>query len=257
MAYDFTLTFDFETPLSAEALGEVVAALGRDYREFSDGRELVVTRIETGSIVLTLTDAALTTLQYASAVAVAGLATIQAINSLSTFADNLKKWFGRAKTDEGKRKLSRRSKKTPGQRSVEAITKVAAASGSAVTVRHIKPDGEILEASLTPAEAIAAQPDEREKNTKVVNIPQQRLLEAPAVREAMKRLEDAGRKNLSPTQVDAIVGVVVAVLNAAYVGHLLPEIASELDARGLGAVADAIREHIRPRGATEPPVTTT
>jgi len=38
---------------------------------------------------------------------VAGMA---AVNTIDKFAENLKKWFGRAKTDEGKRRLYKKGR---------------------------------------------------------------------------------------------------------------------------------------------------
>jgi hypothetical protein len=68
----------------------------------------------------------------------------------------------------------------------------------------------------------------------------------------------AGVNNLSPTEAQAVVDVVVAVLQAAGAGHLLQEIASDLELRGLHNFAHAVRQHIRAYGGRhEPPLTTT
>ncbi len=122
MANELILTLNFETPPPADELGEVFAALGRDYRDSTKGRVLVVTSVRDGSIIATLTDLALTVSPYVAG----GVATVAAVNSLTTFAKNLKEWFGKAKSDEGKKRLYRKGKKASGQRSVEAIVKTAA-----------------------------------------------------------------------------------------------------------------------------------
>jgi hypothetical protein len=266
MADQLILTIDFETAPPAAELGEIFAALARDYREMTRGRVLVVTRIQSGSIIATLTDAALAAVPYAAG----GIAVIAAVNQLAKFAENLQKWFGYVKSDKENKRLYRKGKKAPGQRSVEAIVKVAASTGSHVRVKHTTAKGETLEAELTPHEAVnvikaveAAKAVEQQARTEVVDaIRDERIgrmmLEAPEVRGAIERLQQAGSANLSATEIQIIVDVVVAVLQAANAGDLLPEIASELEMRGLFNIAAAVREHIRPSGGThEPPLTTT
>lgn len=54
---DLVLTFNHEQPITAAQLGELFAALARDYRQFTSGRSLVVTRIESGSLIALLQDA--------------------------------------------------------------------------------------------------------------------------------------------------------------------------------------------------------
>jgi hypothetical protein len=242
MANELLLTFDFETPVSAENLAEVIVALGRDYRESTDGRTLVVSRVETGSVTLTFIDAVMAAAPYV----VSGVAIVQGVNALATFAENVKKWFGRAKTDEGKKRLQRRGKKLPGQRSVEAILAIAAKTGSHVKVKHTKPNGETLEAELTPSEALANQfAKERAKLAKArVQRPA-----APDVQDVIIRLEHAYKKNRSLTELEAIMDVIVAVLRTANAEHLLSEIASELSVRGQHAIAEVVRQRIH-RGGT-------
>jgi hypothetical protein len=151
MANELILTLKFETPPPADELGEVFAALGRDYRDSTKGRVLVVTSVRDGSIIATLTDLALTMGPYVAG----GVATVAAVNSLTTFAKNLKEWFAKAKSDQGKKRLYRKGKKASGQRSVEAIIKTAATTGSYVHVKHTSANGETLEAELTPAAGAA------------------------------------------------------------------------------------------------------
>src|SRR5688500_13229874 len=141
MANELVLRFDCELPPPADELGEVFAALARDYREMSKGRTLVVTRVDSGSIIITLTDAVLAAAPYLAAGVGGGLAVMTAINTVAEFAENLRNWFGRAKSDEGKQRLYRKGKKSPGQRSIEAIIKTAAATRSHVSVKHTKPNG--------------------------------------------------------------------------------------------------------------------
>jgi hypothetical protein len=204
------------------------------------GRVLVVTRLESGSIIATLTDLALTALPYVTD----GVAAVIAVNALADFAKHLKEWFGYAKSHAGKRRLYRKGKKSSGQRSVEAIVKIGASTGSRVLVKHRTERGETLVAELTPTEAVEAAEHASAEKTKAIR--QRRSRERAAfsdVESAVERL--SGVNKLSPKEAQAVVDVVVAVLRAAGAGHLLEEIASELEERGLESVAGAVRQHIR------------
>ena len=260
MANEIILTFDFETPPAAEDLGEVFIALSRDYRDFSQGGTLAVTRVETGSIIVALTDSVLAAAPYA-AIAVGGaISTMAAINTVDKFAENLRKWFGRAKTDEGKKRLYKKGKKTAGQRSVEAIIKTAAKTGSRAKVKYTKANGETLEAEITPREAVEIR-DAAASNSALKSLapPTDYALSArPEIDAVVERLRLAGSENLSHAQIDAVVDVIVATIMSAGAGHLLSDIASQLDAHGLFDFATAVRKHIRGSGGSLlPPITTT
>jgi hypothetical protein len=253
------LALDFERPPNAEDLGEVFTALARDYREMTNGRTLVVVRVDSGSITATLTDAALTAAPYVAAGVGGGLATITAINALGQFVANLKKWFGYTKSDTEKKRLYRKGRKSPGQRSVETIIKVAADTRSHIRLKYKSKQGETLEAELTPAEAISVRaqvPIGETEQVRLASTP--RMRSAPEVQAGIERLQQIHAQNLSPNQVDAIVEVMVAVLQASGQRYVLLEIASELERRGLHNIASALRLHIhRSSGTDEPPLATT
>jgi hypothetical protein len=259
MANEIILTFDFEAAPLVEDLGEIFAALARDYREISDGRTLVVSRVESSSIILTVTDAVLAAAPYV-AVAVGGaVSTMAAINTVAKFAENLKTWFGRAKTDEGKKRLYKKGRKLPGQRSIEAIVSTAAKTRSHVKVKHTKPNGETLEAELTPSEAIGIREATADNTVGKPEAKTARALTArPEVQVTIERLRHAGSQNLSPTQIQSVVDIIVSVLRSSGAGHALPEIASHLEMHGLYDFALAVRTHVRgSSGTEEPPLTTT
>lgn len=259
MAHEIILTFDFEFAPTAEDLGEVFLALSRDYRDASNGGTLVVTRVESGSIIVTLTDAALTAAPYAAVIVGGTISTMAAINTIDKFAENLKKWFGRAKTGEGKKRLYRKGKKSPGQRSVEAIINTAAKTRSRARVKYSKANGETLEAEVSPAEAIeirnVAEPDAAQPKKVTVERP---LTVRPEVESAVEQFRKAGSENLSQSQIEAVVDIIVAALQSSSAEHALPKIASQLEMHGLFEFAGAVRRHIRGSGGTLlPPITTT
>jgi hypothetical protein len=261
MAHEIILTFDFEFAPTAGDLGEVFSALSRDYRDASNGGTLVVTRVESGSIIVTLTDAALTAAPYAAVIVGGTISTMAAIDTIDKFAENLKKWFGRAKTDEGKRRLYRKGKKSPGQRSVEAIINTAAKTRSRARVKYSKANGEILEAEVSPAEAIeirhVTEPDAAQPK-KVEATVERALTVRPEVESAVEKLRKAGSENLSQSQIEAVVDIIVTALQSSGAEHALPEIASQLEMHGLFEFAGAVRRHIRGSGGTRlPPIATT
>jgi hypothetical protein len=149
---------------------------------------------------------------------------------LAQFAKNLKEWLGRAKSDKGKERLYRKGKKAPGQRSVEAIIKIAASTRSHVRVNYKTEKGETLEVELTLDEALKAREQAPAQQTKVPGPAQgPRAVVLPReVQVAIERLHHSRDSSLSPTEVQAVADVVVAVMRASGVGHLLAEIASDL-----------------------------
>ena len=254
------LELDSERPPNAEDLGEVFSALARDYREMTNGRTLVVVRVESGSITATLTDAALAAAPYLAAGGGDGLAIIAAMNTLAEFGGNLKKWFGYAKSDNEKKRLFRKRKRSSGQRSVEAIIEIAANTGGHIRVKYKSEKGETLDVELTPTEAISArkQPPAEEIKEAHSETELQILRSAPVVQRAIARLAQIDEQNLPPTGVLAVVDVIVAALQAAGAGYFLSEIVSELEMRGFHNIANAMRQHIRrPSGTHEPPLSNT
>jgi hypothetical protein len=170
VANEIILTFDYAQTPAAEDLADVFAALARDYRETSGSGTLVVTRIQSGSITVMVTDAVLAALPRVKTAALSALAAMAAVNTVDKFAENLGKWFGLAKTHDGKKRLYKKGKKQSGQRSVEAIINTAAKTRSRVKVKHTKANGETLEAEITPIEAVTikeatASPEAGPKDT--------------------------------------------------------------------------------------------
>ncbi len=247
MANEIILIFEYEETPAAEDLADVFAALARDYRETSGGGTPVVTRVQTGSITVMVTDAILASLPHVQTAAVTTIAVIAAMNTVDKFAENLGKWFGRAKTDEGKKRLYKKGKKQSGQRSVEAIINTAAKTRSRAKVKHTKANGETLEAEITPSEAVTIMEAtaSREAGPKpVTNDIPRALIARPDVDFAVERLRQAGSQNLSQSQIEAIVEIIVSTLKSSGLSHALPEIASQLEVHGLYDFAHAIRRHI-------------
>jgi len=144
------ITIEYETAPRADDLGELFAALARDYKDMTKGRVLVVSSIHQGSIWATLTDWALVATPYIKdAVEFA-----KGAKALADFAKLLKEQITSAKSSEPKKLPPPRRRKKTGQRSLEAIVKIAAENGRAVRVKHTSAKGETLEVEMSGEAAI-------------------------------------------------------------------------------------------------------
>jgi hypothetical protein len=250
MPDELVLTFDFEESPSAADLGEVFTALGRDYGDMTRGRVLVVTSVESGSIIVTLTDHVLAVQPYL----ITGVAVIAGINQIAKFGENILTWIKYAKSKTERKRLTRkRGKKASGQRSVEAIVKVAAKTRSRVRVKHVTAKGTSFEAELTPTEAIAVAEQQAEM-VEVVAAPRTSqahlTLGTVDVRAVADRLQRAGGETHSLHDIEAVVDIFVGLVEAKGGSDLLPQLVSELEMRNLHSYADAVRRHIRPSSGT-------
>jgi hypothetical protein len=243
MSNELIVTLDFETPPPADELGELFSALARDYRDLT-GRVLAIASLEAGSIIATLKDYALLALPHVKdAVEVA-----KGIKAVADLAVLLKDWIDRAKSGEAKKQLYRRGRKTPGQRSIEAIVKIAANSGCAVRVKHTTAK-ETIEVEMTPSQAIKAREEALVEQVATEVVPL-RLEEArpvlPDVQRALGRLYDPNLAQLSSSETQAVIDVLVTVLRAAKLGHLADQIADDLARRGMETLAALLRAKMRP-----------
>jgi hypothetical protein len=239
MSNELIVTLDFETPPPADELGELFSALARDYRDLTKGRVLAVASLEEGSIIATLKDYALLALPHVKdAVEVA-----KGIKAVADLAAVLKDWIDRAKSGKAKKQLYRRGRKTPGQRSVEAIVKIAANSGCAVRVKHTTAK-ETIEVEMTPSQAIKAR-EEALVEQVATEVAPLRVEEArsvlPDVQRALGRLYDPSFAELSSSEGQVVIDVLVTVLRAAKLGHLADQIAADLAKRGMETLAALLR----------------
>lgn len=251
------ITIGFETAPRADDLGELFAALARDYKDFTKGRVLAVASIELGSIIATLTDWAVQTIPYAKdAVELA-----KGAKALADFGKILKEWIDGAKT--GKKKLPRpRGRKTPGQRSIEAIVKIAAVNGRAVRLKHTSVKGETFEVEMSGTQVAALREELLSPQTRVVDfndVPHVAGAKVglPDLRQAIDRLYQPGI-DLSSGSADTIIDALVQVLQAANLSYVIPEIVADLSNRGMHAMASALEARAHKSGKkNEPPLTTT
>lgn len=147
-ANELLLTIDYKEPVGTAVLGDLLSAIGNDYRRLY-GRELIVTQIRQGSIIAVLkelTDNA------------------DSINNLIDFVKNIggiKNLLLGSKGEKGSR-----SKTT---KTVKAIANTALQTGGEVYIEHESADGEKLKVHVNPTEALL-----------IVQPPQDRVAYSPA-----------------------------------------------------------------------------
>jgi hypothetical protein len=233
------ITIDYENPPRADDIGELFAALARDYKDFTRGRVLVVTSIEHGSIIATLTDWALQNLPYAkTAVEIA-----KGAKALADFSKIVKEWIDGVKA--GNKNLpQRRGRKGQGQRSIEAIVKIAANHDRAVRIKHTTPKGETFEVEMTGPQAITLRDEVLSHPTKAAESDIQRvegvMASLPELRRSIGQLYQPGA-DLSSGSAEAILDALIEVLQAANLTHLIPQIAADFSNRGMHALASVLQ----------------
>lgn len=239
---DLFIAFQNQKPLRADELGELFTTLARDYRDLTGGRTLVVGRLETGSLYAILQDAIGQAGPFISnAVEVA-----KAIKGIADFAKTLKDLLGEEQGARPKSPARRRRKKRVGVRSITAILKVAADSGSSIELSHTTRDGEKFEVRMTPPEAARAHAAleaerallriERSQDAERMRF----LAGNPEPRQIADSLATLGRTDNTRIFIRMIVGA----LRNAGVAHVINEVAEELDRRGLPDIAAAVRAEI-------------
>jgi hypothetical protein len=240
------IAIDFETPPRADDLGDLFTALARDYRDMSRGRVLVVASMEHGSIIAVLKDWALLAAPHIKdAIEVA-----KGVKALADFAKFLKDWIDRVKSGKAKKQLYRRGRKARGQRSIEAIVKIAANSGSALRVKHTTAKGEILEVELSAPQAIKVRDEalaEQNAALEAEHLPHlgSASVELPEVQQAIGRLYAPSAVRLSSSEAQAIITTLVKVLQAAGLENLILQIAADLASRGLHELASELKARAR------------
>ena len=253
------ITIDYTTAPRADDLGELFAALARDYKDTTRGRVLVVYSIQQGSIRAILTDWALQATPYIKdAVEIA-----KGAKALADFGKLLTGLIHGAKSPETKALSPPRRRKKPGQRSVEAILKIAAENGRAVRVKHTSPKGETLEVEMNAETAIRI----REEMLSDAPAPREDLIPERLsqssgaeldVRKVLEQLYSPTAADLSVSDAQVVIDVFVDVLQGAGLGYVLPQIVMDLSNKGLFTLASALAAKLnQSRGNKEPPLTST
>jgi hypothetical protein len=156
--------------------------------------------------------------------------------------------IGRAKEPGGAGEIWVSKRKFRGSRSVESLIKVAAASHSEVTVKHLTVDGDSYEVKVTPIEAIKIREETKIQRT-LTRLGRTPVGEDPRAAEIAAALAVNARSFaiFGDSGAEEIVSAIATTLRNANLEHLLEHIAADLARRGLADIAEMVRAELRQR----------
>lgn len=265
---ELVLAVDYKRPLAAEELGELFSALARDYHQ-STGRTLIVTRVQSGSLIAFLQDAIILVGPYLrDAVEV-----VKAVNAMTSFAKSIGDALDRVRHG-GVKGLFGGGRKRNGLRSVEALLKIATDSGSEVTLKYTTADGDVMETRVTPVEAIRIREQAKSERSAIQALRYQTPLREltslrswPSTLGTSKEISSLteslahayqGRDSLtSHSDLRALISTLVLTVRSSGMGYMLEMLATNLAGRGLYELAEMVRTEVRRSSdETEPPLET-
>jgi hypothetical protein len=244
------VTIDYEKPIPAVELGNLIAAMARDYRAASRGRTLTVTRVATGSIQIFFQDA----YEVASPYVAHAVEIAKGTKALSDFAKLLRDTFSSLK----KGTTSQRSKEGA-YRTAQASLKMALEHGADFHFKETCGDVATVEFTVTPHDAstvkeIAEMPiDPAAYDHILKSLPSAQLptLGIEPFRDMMTA------PGVSPQQRATLASAVVSVLKQAGQSHLIFRLIENLERSGLPDLAREVRIAAKMGGGqnnTEPPL---
>jgi hypothetical protein len=224
---ELLLRLDNARSIRAADLGELFAALAKDYRQISGGRELIVYRLVEGSLWAIFRDAA-------------GLAT--GANSIITFGKTIVDMLNSLRGD--RQQLSS-GKPTAGLRTIETLLKTATQSGSRVELRYRNSRFRGEEASFTiePPEA----PRLRAKILEVKRLQRSKKsarFEGGNVEVTSHLGSELVRLARSGSDIH-LLNTIATVLVSKGAGYLVEEIATQLESEGHLEAARVLRSATR------------
>lgn len=232
-----------ENPIPADDLGRFFVSLAQDYRKLT-GRRLVVTRVVPGTLTAVVIDAVIAAGPYLASAAEVS----KAINGMIGLAQSFKERLDNARTGHPRS----RAKKSPGEASLDKFLKVVERSGGEGQFEFASKK-ETIKATVTSGEAIEIR----------ANWALQRAAALPKPEEvkALPRTGDPGPivdhfASIDASDVERVIPVLVEILRNNGLEYQLGTIANELDIRGYGLIAQAIRVEMG-RGSRRllPPIT--
>lgn len=254
---DLRIAIYNERPIEAAELGKLLNDLSSDYQRLTGG-SLVLARLETGSTILFLTEAALA-LAAAANVAESTASIASAVEKLATFAKKIKTLIRGAESDPISEVVTR--PKAPGVRSVERIIRIAAERRADVEIEYESDAGGVKEkinVRMTPSDAERIQQSvklhrDEFQETKAIAGPNSRRLGSSAqlaLEEAVEsfRALPSSVDRADFSQLDPLIATIVSVLKRNNAGYYLPTIVNTLEVEGRFELAAMIRKHIRPEG---------
>jgi len=230
------LVIENRQPVPALALSELLAALARDYRKQNRARTLVVSRVEDGSIWITLLDMAQAALPYAKGAAEAakgGKAVVDFGKSLASLM-KLKK--------NGQDASKKTQEKTP-IRSIEKMVKLAVEANCGVRIRQVGADGSSLEVEISNSEALAIQQSafHAKESEELFAVDRAATISADPKRIA-ELVDSIERLRVSDQWEDSdVLKIIISTIKRSSDDRLIEDLAIELEKRGFEDTAKIIR----------------
>jgi len=231
-----------ERPLAVGVFGNLLTALSRDYRQMNPGRNLLVTRIETGTLHISITDALIALMPYwkeAATYVNAGVEIVKATKAVAQFGRSLRDSISRRKEDP-----SFDSREGP-WRSTEAMVDTAAKNRCDLEVRYSGSNGETLEVRLTSTDAEKiktgrAPPRPRPSGKKSWN-------GVDELANEVKLLADEIENQPKLDDSHALIRIFVRMLIRTRNENLIKMLAKELEDRGYVELAHVVHHSARIR----------
>lgn len=243
-----TLIIRNRTPLETGDVGALLSALSSDYDKTTKGRDLAIVSIQSGSLWVVLTDAALTALPYVGGT----VAVLAGANTLHDFFQKLKNVLSKSKTDPQDSGIFQKKRKS-GMKSVERIVETAVKSRAQIEVTYRSQDGEELSVSVSPHEAkmIRVSVDTDAGNETI----RTNLLASEKARTSMseridRTIERVAKDGVTDDTV-AIVELLVDVLKENSAHHVIDTLAERLDQAGQFELAQVVRNRGAGRSGRE------
>ena len=239
-ASGFVLTVHNERPLGVADLAELLSALSRDYRQINRGRNLVVTRIETGTIHISITDyliASIPILAGSARYIADSIEIARAGKAIFEFVQSI-----RNSIEKKRRDRSSGSKDRP-WRTLEAMAKVAARNQCNLDLVYSSSDGEKVEARLTHTEAVKIRRKTRDATKSSDGVPEKietEIVVASDVKLIADQIERQGPASL--VESHPLIVAVVRLLRQTGNENLVEMLARELESRGLSTWAKEVRK---------------
>jgi hypothetical protein len=260
---EMVLIFRNERPIPIVDLGELFTSLAKDYGRLNKGRILVVSRLETGSVIAHLQEFYNAAVPYVQD----SLEYLKAANNLRKFVKTLRGFIGRAKEHPQKSDLFQKKRK-PGVISAEKILRIAIDAGGEVEVHQKLPDGEEIEIKVTSLEAVQIREQAKATQYKLPLTPDQKSItsaraivqseQIPTLQRAdylAKSLVSAARSDSAA--IRALVEIIASTLRSSGMVYILEEVASKLDAGGHHELAAEVRASgYKTQRSSEPPLLT-
>ena len=226
------------TPLDSSDIGELLSAFSSDYSRIGKGRGLSIVSLQSGSLFVVLTDAALAALPY-----VAGtVAAIAGANTLHDFFQKMKRILSKAKADPVESGVFQKKRKI-GMKSVERIIDTAIKSGAQIEVSYRSPDGEEL--------TISVSSDEAQKMRQIVDSDVREKTKSPGLlgsRTAHISISDRINQTIEQVSISGptedtvtLVEMLVDLLKESSAYHVIDILAERLDQAGQVELAQVVR----------------